>query len=96
MKQTADDVQGLLHLLLPNKESEKSNLMVNFEDAFSSLYEDVLEFNLNAIDTYHKIEEPLKSISKPLSEKLVACLNKLQFNEAKLHLEALKKLLMEE
>ncbi|MDU0112869.1 response regulator [Psychrosphaera aquimarina] len=96
MKQTADDVQGLLHLLLPNKESEKSNLMVNFEDAFSSLYEDVLGFNLNAIDTYHKIEEPLKSISKPLSEKLVACLNKLQFNEAKLHLDALKKLLMEE
>jgi len=96
MKQAVEDIQGLLNKLIIDEPQTIIVDAVDLHKGFAVLYTDVIEFNMNAFDSYQNISVSLNSLSRPICDKLVQSLNKLQFTEAKVHLDALKQLLMEE
>ena len=97
MEKTVNDIEGLLKiLLLEPLENVAIEGTVDLKDGFNVLYQDVAQFNMKAIDSYKDIERSLNSLSSSLCEELVKNLNKLQFTEAKVQLDALKKLIVED
>ena len=97
MEKTVNDIEGLLKILLIEPlEIVAAEGTVDLQDGFNVLYHDVAQFNMKAIDSYKNIEWPLNSLSSSLCDELVKNLNKLQFTEAKVQLDALKKLIVED
>lgn len=97
MEKTVNDIAGLLKILLIEPlEIVAVEGTVDLQDGFNVLYQDVAQFNMKAIDSYKKIALSLNSLSSSLCDELLQNLNKLQFTEAKVQLDALKKLIMED
>ena len=97
MEKTVNDSEGLLNILLIEPlEIEVVDSKVDLKDGFNVLYQDVAQFNMKAIDSYKKIAASLNLLSSPLCDELLQNLNKLQFTEAKVQLDALKKLIVED
>lgn len=96
MEQVLEDVEKLLTLFLT--QPLENNLVegkVDFNEGFNTLYQDVMQFNMKAIDSYQQISTRLNELSAELCIELEQNLNKLQFSDAKVQLDALKKRLME-
>ncbi|GHB62561.1 hypothetical protein GCM10008107_09560 [Psychrosphaera saromensis] len=97
MEQAVNDIEGLLNILLIEPlEISVVEGTVDLKEGFNVLYQDVAQFNMKAIDSYKNIASSLNSLSSSLCDELVQNLNKLQFTEAKVQLDALRKLIVED
>ena len=85
-----------LILLLQNKAQPTTTASnVEFAPTYAQLKTEINHFNMRSSDTLQLITEPLKSLSAELTDELIASLNRLKFNDAKMILTQFDALITE-